>query len=154
MAHIRRCAFVSVCRRVAEPSPWRLASRSTTLPNIGDAEIGANSSLVAPVTIGDRAYIGSGSVITKDVPDDAMAIERSPQNNREGAGPTHLTDGLDIVTDNVTRQAPVNALVEEDSHDTVSINRSFASSRKAMTCSRVTDGNPSRKSSIASPASR
>ena len=30
------------------------------------------------------AYIGSGSVITKDVPDDAMAVERSPQNNREG----------------------------------------------------------------------
>jgi bifunctional N-acetylglucosamine-1-phosphate-uridyltransferase/glucosamine-1-phosphate-acetyltransferase GlmU-like protein len=29
-------------------------------------------------------YLVSGSVITKDVPDDAMAVERSPQNNREG----------------------------------------------------------------------
>ena len=48
------------------------------------AFIGTNSSLVAPVKIGNGAYIGSGSVITKDVPDDAMAIERSPQNNREG----------------------------------------------------------------------
>jgi bifunctional UDP-N-acetylglucosamine pyrophosphorylase/glucosamine-1-phosphate N-acetyltransferase len=48
------------------------------------AFIGTNSSLVAPVTIGNGAYIGSGSVITKDVPDDAMAIERSPQSNREG----------------------------------------------------------------------
>jgi bifunctional UDP-N-acetylglucosamine pyrophosphorylase/glucosamine-1-phosphate N-acetyltransferase len=48
------------------------------------AFIGTNSSLVAPVTIGKGAYIGSGSVITKDVPDDAMAVERSPQNNREG----------------------------------------------------------------------
>jgi bifunctional UDP-N-acetylglucosamine pyrophosphorylase / glucosamine-1-phosphate N-acetyltransferase len=47
-----------------------------------EAFVGTNSSLVAPVEIGDRAYIGSGSVITKDVP--AMAIERSPQNNREG----------------------------------------------------------------------
>jgi bifunctional UDP-N-acetylglucosamine pyrophosphorylase/glucosamine-1-phosphate N-acetyltransferase len=48
------------------------------------AFVGTNSSLVAPVKIGDRAYVGSGSVITKDVPDDAMAVERSPQTNREG----------------------------------------------------------------------
>jgi bifunctional UDP-N-acetylglucosamine pyrophosphorylase/glucosamine-1-phosphate N-acetyltransferase len=48
------------------------------------AFVGTNSSLVAPVTIGKGAYIGSGSVITKNVPDDAMAVERSPQNNREG----------------------------------------------------------------------
>jgi bifunctional UDP-N-acetylglucosamine pyrophosphorylase / glucosamine-1-phosphate N-acetyltransferase len=48
------------------------------------AFIGTNSSLVAPVNIGAGAYIGSGSVITKDVPDDAMALERSPQTNREG----------------------------------------------------------------------
>ncbi|QWG21190.1 bifunctional UDP-N-acetylglucosamine diphosphorylase/glucosamine-1-phosphate N-acetyltransferase GlmU [Bradyrhizobium sediminis] len=48
------------------------------------AFIGTNSSLVAPVKIGAGAYIGSGSVITKDVPDDAMAVERSPQTNREG----------------------------------------------------------------------
>jgi bifunctional UDP-N-acetylglucosamine pyrophosphorylase / glucosamine-1-phosphate N-acetyltransferase len=48
------------------------------------AFVGTNSSLVAPVKIGNGAYIGSGSVITKDVPDDAMAVERSPQTNREG----------------------------------------------------------------------
>jgi bifunctional UDP-N-acetylglucosamine pyrophosphorylase/glucosamine-1-phosphate N-acetyltransferase len=48
------------------------------------AFIGTNTSLVAPVRIGKGAYIGSGSVITKDVPDDAMAVERSPQSNREG----------------------------------------------------------------------
>src|SRR4029079_19221848 len=48
------------------------------------AFIGTNSSLVAPGTIGNGAYIGSGSFITRDVPDDAMAIERSPQSNREG----------------------------------------------------------------------
>ncbi|WP_454628294.1 bifunctional UDP-N-acetylglucosamine diphosphorylase/glucosamine-1-phosphate N-acetyltransferase GlmU [Bradyrhizobium cenepequi] len=48
------------------------------------AFIGTNSSLVAPVKIGAGAYIGSGSVITKDVPDEAMAIERSPQTVREG----------------------------------------------------------------------
>src|SRR5690349_1168851 len=48
------------------------------------AFVGTNPSLVAPVKIGRGAYVGSGSVITKDVPDDAMAVERSPQSNREG----------------------------------------------------------------------
>jgi bifunctional UDP-N-acetylglucosamine pyrophosphorylase/glucosamine-1-phosphate N-acetyltransferase len=48
------------------------------------AFIGTNSSLVAPVRIGAGAYIGSGSVITRDVPDDAMALERSPQTIRDG----------------------------------------------------------------------
>jgi bifunctional UDP-N-acetylglucosamine pyrophosphorylase / glucosamine-1-phosphate N-acetyltransferase len=48
------------------------------------AFVGTNSSLVAPVKIGSGAYIGSGSVITRDVPDDAMAVERSQQTNREG----------------------------------------------------------------------
>jgi bifunctional UDP-N-acetylglucosamine pyrophosphorylase/glucosamine-1-phosphate N-acetyltransferase len=48
------------------------------------AFVGTNSSLVAPVKIGDRAYVGSGSVISQDVPDDAMAVERSQQTIREG----------------------------------------------------------------------
>jgi bifunctional UDP-N-acetylglucosamine pyrophosphorylase/glucosamine-1-phosphate N-acetyltransferase len=48
------------------------------------AFIGTNSSLVAPVKIGNGAYIGSGSVITRDVPDDAMALERTQQTIREG----------------------------------------------------------------------
>ena len=36
------------------------------------------------MTIGKGAYIGSGSVITKDVPDDALAVERNQQTIREG----------------------------------------------------------------------
>ncbi|MBR0872676.1 bifunctional UDP-N-acetylglucosamine diphosphorylase/glucosamine-1-phosphate N-acetyltransferase GlmU [Bradyrhizobium tropiciagri] len=48
------------------------------------AFIGTNSSLVAPVTIGKGAYIGSGSVITKNVPDDALSVERAQQMIREG----------------------------------------------------------------------
>jgi bifunctional UDP-N-acetylglucosamine pyrophosphorylase / glucosamine-1-phosphate N-acetyltransferase len=53
--------------------------------NIGSGVfVGTNTSLVAPVKIGNGAYIGSGSVITKDVPDDAMALERTQQTNREG----------------------------------------------------------------------
>ena len=48
------------------------------------AFVGTNSSLVAPVKIGSGAYIGSGSVITREVPDDALAVERGEQTNREG----------------------------------------------------------------------
>jgi len=49
-----------------------------------DAFIGSNTSLVAPVKIGEGAYIGSGSVITKDVAPDALALSRAPQEEREG----------------------------------------------------------------------
>ena len=48
------------------------------------AFVGSNSSLVAPVKIGDGAYIGSGSVISKDVAPDALALERSTQEQRLG----------------------------------------------------------------------
>mgnify|MGYP002029796425 FL=1 len=44
-----------------------------------DSFIGTNSSLVAPVNIGKGAYIGAGSVITKDVPDEALAVGRGKQ---------------------------------------------------------------------------
>lgn len=48
------------------------------------AFIGSNSSLVAPVRIGAGAYTGSGSVITKDVLPDALAVERATQVQKEG----------------------------------------------------------------------
>lgn len=52
---------------------------------VGDrAFVGSNSSLVAPLTIGEGAYIAAGSVITKDVPADALVVERSPQVVKEG----------------------------------------------------------------------
>lgn len=41
--------------------------------------IGSNSALVAPVTIGDGAYVAAGSTITSDVEGDALAIERAAQ---------------------------------------------------------------------------
>ena len=49
-----------------------------------DAFIGSDTMLVAPIKIGDRASTGAGSVITKDVPDDALAIERSGQKEIPG----------------------------------------------------------------------
>jgi bifunctional UDP-N-acetylglucosamine pyrophosphorylase/glucosamine-1-phosphate N-acetyltransferase len=49
-----------------------------------DAFIGSDTALVAPVRIGARAFTGSGSVITKDVPDDALAVARGKQRDIEG----------------------------------------------------------------------
>ena len=55
--------------------------------DIGEgAFIGSNSSLVAPVTIGRRGYIASGSVITESVPDDALAFGRARQKTIPGKG--------------------------------------------------------------------
>ena len=48
------------------------------------AFIGSNAALVAPVTIGDGAYVATGSVITHNVPADALAIARERQVVKEG----------------------------------------------------------------------
>ena len=51
---------------------------------IGDASfIGTNSSLVAPINIGKNAYVGAGSTITKDIPDNALGVGRGKQKNKE-----------------------------------------------------------------------
>jgi bifunctional UDP-N-acetylglucosamine pyrophosphorylase/glucosamine-1-phosphate N-acetyltransferase len=47
-----------------------------------EAYIGSNTALVAPVTLGDRSVIGAGSVITKDVDADALAVTRAKQVQR------------------------------------------------------------------------
>lgn len=52
---------------------------------IGDgAFIGCNTNLVAPVEIAPRAYTAAGSTITKNVPEDSLAIARARQDNKEG----------------------------------------------------------------------
>lgn len=48
------------------------------------AFIGCNANLVAPVTIEENAFVAAGSTITKDVEEDAMAIARARQVNKEG----------------------------------------------------------------------
>ena len=49
-----------------------------------DAFIGSDTMLVAPVTVGARAMTGSGSTITEDVPDDALALGRARQVTKPG----------------------------------------------------------------------
>lgn len=48
------------------------------------AFVGTNSSLVAPLTIGDGAYVATGSVITRDVAPDALALARARQEDKPG----------------------------------------------------------------------
>ncbi|MBD9525882.1 bifunctional UDP-N-acetylglucosamine diphosphorylase/glucosamine-1-phosphate N-acetyltransferase GlmU [Paracoccus sp. PAR01] len=58
-----------------------------------NAFIGSDTMLVAPVRVGNRAMTGSGSVITEDVPDDAMAIGRARQVTKPGLA-TRLMQAL------------------------------------------------------------
>ncbi|HTW53300.1 MAG TPA: bifunctional UDP-N-acetylglucosamine diphosphorylase/glucosamine-1-phosphate N-acetyltransferase GlmU [Stellaceae bacterium] len=54
---------------------------------IGDnAFIGSHTALVAPVTVGDGAYVATGSVVTADVPADALTIARARQVDKPGRG--------------------------------------------------------------------
>ncbi len=46
--------------------------------------IGSDSQLVAPVKVGKDSYVGSGTTVTKDVPEGALAVSRAPQKNIEG----------------------------------------------------------------------
>ena len=46
--------------------------------------IGSDSQLVAPVNVGKNSYVGSGTTVTKNVPEGALAISRVPQKNIEG----------------------------------------------------------------------
>lgn len=55
-------------------------NKSQTIIEAG-AFIGSNSALVAPVTIGEGAYVGAGSTITNDVPSEALGVARSRQRN-------------------------------------------------------------------------
>lgn len=57
------------------------ANKSRTL--VGeDAFVGCNANLVAPVEVGDGAYIAAGSTITENVPEGALAIARERQTNK------------------------------------------------------------------------
>jgi bifunctional UDP-N-acetylglucosamine pyrophosphorylase/glucosamine-1-phosphate N-acetyltransferase len=56
-----------------------------TRSTIGDgAFVGCNANLVSPVEIGPHAFVAAGSTITKNVPEDALAVARDRQRNIEG----------------------------------------------------------------------
>jgi len=53
------------------------------------AFIGSDTQLIAPVRVGKGAYVAAGSSITEDVPDDALAIARGKQINKDGWASRH-----------------------------------------------------------------
>lgn len=59
-----------------------IQKHTTTIED--DAFIGSDSQLVAPVRIGKGAYVATGTTVTRDVPDGALAIGRTKQENKEG----------------------------------------------------------------------
>jgi bifunctional UDP-N-acetylglucosamine pyrophosphorylase/glucosamine-1-phosphate N-acetyltransferase len=61
--------------------PGKPKSKTTIGDNV---RTGIHNGFVAPVEVGDRAWIAAGSVITKDVPADALGIARPRQENKEG----------------------------------------------------------------------
>ena len=63
--------------------PGRAKGRTTIGSNV---RTGVDNAFVAPVRIGDDAWIAAGSVITEDVPPGALAVARSRQVNKEGRG--------------------------------------------------------------------
>lgn len=59
--------------------------KNKTRCTIGDgAFIGCNTNLIAPVEVGDQAYIAAGSTITDNIPSDALSVARARQVNKEG----------------------------------------------------------------------
>lgn len=59
--------------------------KNKTRCTIGDgAFIGCNTNLIAPVEVGEMAYIAAGSTITDDIPKEALSVARAKQVNKEG----------------------------------------------------------------------
>jgi bifunctional UDP-N-acetylglucosamine pyrophosphorylase/glucosamine-1-phosphate N-acetyltransferase len=61
--------------------PGRPKGRTTIGRNV---RTGIHNGFIAPVTVGDDAWVAAGSVITKDVPAEALAVARARQVNKEG----------------------------------------------------------------------
>jgi bifunctional UDP-N-acetylglucosamine pyrophosphorylase / glucosamine-1-phosphate N-acetyltransferase len=69
--------------------PGRPKARTTIGKNVRTA---IHNGFVAPVEVGDGAWIAAGSTITRDVPPNALAIARARQENKEGYAARHRDD--------------------------------------------------------------
>ena len=69
------------------PSPATTTARRSTRPSIEDgAFVGSDSQLVAPVTVGKGAYVGSGTTVREDVPAGALAVSAGQAAEHRGLG--------------------------------------------------------------------
>ena len=81
-----RSARAPTSARARSPATTTSSAHPTKSKTVigADVFLGTHSTLVAPVTIGDDAYTAAGSVITEDVPPDALGLGRARQVNKEG----------------------------------------------------------------------
>ena len=78
--HLRALADLDILERAVGAHDGVTKSRSTVGRHV---KTGVHNSFVAPVTIGDGATTGAGSVIRRDVPPGALAVSSGPQRNLE-----------------------------------------------------------------------
>ena len=77
--------------------------RNKHLTVVGDnVFVGSNASLIAPLKIGDASIVAAGSVVSRDVPSESLAIARPTQQNKIGLG-TKIMLKLQKVADKVKR---------------------------------------------------
>jgi bifunctional UDP-N-acetylglucosamine pyrophosphorylase/glucosamine-1-phosphate N-acetyltransferase len=67
-----------------------VAKHATTIGK--NVFVGSDTALVAPVRVGDGAYVAAGSIITENVPADALAIARGRQSNKPGWASARRTE--------------------------------------------------------------
>jgi uncharacterized protein (DUF433 family) len=124
---------------------WNEGDILANYPGIGHDDIIACLAYARDVVSSEKVFPSAAQMRLLSKPEQFAVRYRRPP---------HLPRRPDIMSDDLARETPIDALVKQHSHGTAAIARSFASSRKAMTCSRFTDGKPFRKSLMDSPASR
>ena len=96
VVHRRRAR--SARARISAPARSRPTSRTRpgcpkSRTRIGkNVRTGIQNGFIAPVEVGDGAWTAAGSIITKDVPPDALAVARARQENKEGYAARHRDD--------------------------------------------------------------
>ena len=75
--------------------------------------IGSDSQLVAPITIGKNAYVGTGTTVTKNVPEDALAISRPKQENKLGYA-SRLRERMRALAESAKREKAEREKVERE----------------------------------------